>query len=84
MNKEDYKIAYENVMKENYLLDKEIDRLKTIISKFEDWLIVHSNFDNECSETIFHERLAFNIALQYLQELKEIDRHELKRICRVS
>ena len=33
MTKEDYKIAYENVMTANYLLDKEIERLQNIIKE---------------------------------------------------
>lgn len=76
MNNEDLKIANDNLYCANKMLKLEIHRLKTIISKFEDWLIVHSELDYDCSETIFHEQLAFNIALQYLQELKEIDRNE--------
>lgn len=33
MNQEAYKIAYENVMEANKMLDKEIERLNNIINK---------------------------------------------------
>ncbi len=38
MSEEDYKIAYENVMIANKMLEKENKRLNNIINEFEEWL----------------------------------------------
>lgn len=38
MNQEDYKIAYENVMVANKMLEQEIERLKSIIKEAREYL----------------------------------------------
>lgn len=48
----------------------EIERLNNIINKLEKYLKERSDLDYEGSITILHERLAMNMTLEYLQELK--------------
>ena len=38
MNEEDYKIAYENVMIANKMLEQENKQLKSILTELEEWL----------------------------------------------
>lgn len=55
MSEEDYKIAYENVMIANKMLEKENKRLNNIINEFEDFITnvdSHINLGNESEEFI--------------------------------
>ena len=67
MNREDYKIAYENVMVANKMLEQEIERLNNIINELEKYL-------NEQVDYMTHhsiERMvAFDCCRHRLQELK--------------
>ena len=71
MNREDYKIAYENVMVANKMLEKEIERLNNIINELENYL-------NEQVDYMTHhsiERMvAFDCCRHKLQELKGSDK----------
>ena len=71
MNLEDYKIAYENVMEANKMLEQEIERLNNIINELEKYL-------NEQVDYMAHhsiERMvAFDCCRHRLQELKGSDK----------
>ena len=57
MNQEDYKIAYENVMKANYLLDKEIERLNKALLDIKELVVDNACLDdsiNKCVDDLIY------------------------------
>lgn len=69
MNKEDYKIAYENVMIANKILEEENQKLVKIIEELETWL--KEKQDLTCGCGITREYIyAYENVLDKLTELK--------------
>ena len=78
MTKEDYKIAYENVMTANYLLDKEIERLQNIIKEVRELVENGTDFKSiyfkKDKEDLWKVILSNEIKEKYLEILKGSDR----------
>jgi hypothetical protein len=75
MNREDYKIAYENVMLANKMLEQEIERLNNIISELEKFVKNCNEYNSKCNSTIYEAR-AFedSVILYKIKELKGSDK----------
>ena len=75
MNREDYKIAYENVMLANKMLEQEIERLNNIIKELEEEYINYmdkQDFAKKCK-----------ISRPYLDKLlKGMNRKEIYEFCK--
>ena len=70
MNQEDYKIAYENVMLANKMLEQEIERLNNIINELEKDIENKITFcSNEANGSINNNLC--KISIQYLKHLKD-------------
>jgi Ni,Fe-hydrogenase III component G len=70
MNQEDYKIAYENIMVANKMLDQEIERLNNIINEFNN---AYSKVITKCNQMINSRYYMNEIAIKkYGEEIKDI------------
>lgn len=80
MNQEDYKIAYENVMVANKMLEKEIERLKEENKKYNKW-VESLNKDNHRLNNIIKEAIEYiHWRLDYGQDMHITQMRELLEI----
>lgn len=80
MNQEDYKIAYENVMVANKMLEQEIERLKEENKKYNKW-VESLNKDNHRLTNIIKEvREYIHWRLDYGQDMHITQMRELLEI----
>lgn len=71
MNSEDYKIAYENVMIANKMLEQEIERLKELCDKYEEEHKTTFEIWQKDIKENEHLRTALNTKENFIKELRE-------------
>lgn len=71
MNREDYKIAYGNVMVTNKMLEKEIERLKNIIKEVRELVNKALNINSDYVDYEFGVELLRQELLEILDKGKE-------------
>ena len=72
MNKEDHKIAYENVMIANKMLEQENKQLNSILTDLEEWLNENLQYwKKERSWKSYHIQESIERTKEQIQKLKE-------------